>query len=291
MSSSFINYEADTFRCVGALGQALSELGFRKLEFCTRGRLLDRAGRRTAATADIVIRSDFPGPNTADLGFKLETRGFFPVVEERDAVELFGGRFLDELRAAYARHPGMPEATPLTRDEEAKVAIGRVFDDLLTLAASHGWAVMKVHNDPASGTPTLAYSVGLHENFGHPEIVLTGFDPGLMQNLINDMGEVVRAGGRYEPGRDYDRIVRGYACRTIEVSAQWRLLFMYAASWFYNTVDFPTLQLLLPDPQGLFPTDEACEEEYRRVQPLLDAEPPERAGRRRARRAPKPSRE
>lgn len=291
MSSSFINYEADTFRCVGALGQALSDLGFRKLTFCTRARLLDRAGRRTTATADLVIRSDYPGPNTADLGFKLGSRGFFPVVEERDAAELFGGRFLDELRAAYARHPGMPEATPLTRKEEADLAIGTFLDELLALAASHGWAVMKVHADPERGMPSLAYSVGLHETFGHPEIIITGFDLGLMQDLINDMGEAVRAGGRYEPGRDYDRIVRDYMCRTAEVSTQWRLRLMYAACWFYDSLDFPALQLLLPDRQGLFPTDEACEESCRRLQPLLDTEPPKRAGRRRARRAPKPGRE
>ena len=55
--------------------------------------------------------------------------------------------------------------------------------DLLLRLEQHGWFVMKV--GAGDGEPAFAYSLGLFENFNHPEIILFGLDLDTMHTLIN----------------------------------------------------------------------------------------------------------
>jgi len=50
---------------------------------------------------------------------------------------------------------------------------------LLDDVAEYGWHVIKVLDQPDA--PGWAYSVGLFQNFGHPEIMVFGLDLDLMQ--------------------------------------------------------------------------------------------------------------
>jgi hypothetical protein len=149
--------------------------------------------------------------------------------------------------------------------------LGELIERMSALVEAHGWAVMTVLDDP-----TLGYSVGLYKTFGHPEIVIRGFAPPLMHDLINDMGERVRAGERFEPGRSYDRIIKSFSCPVIEVSRGWRAGALLACKRLYGAAEFPAVQLLLPDAAGRFPTDGDCDPVYRRLQPLMNAVPPAR---------------
>jgi Domain of unknown function (DUF4262) len=45
--------------------------------------------------------------------------------------------------------------------------------------------------------------LGLHENFGHPEMIIFGLDFDTMHQLINAAGERIRQGERFENGQAY----------------------------------------------------------------------------------------
>ena len=57
---------------------------------------------------------------------------------------------------------------------------------------------------------SFAFSIGLYHTLGHPEILVMGMPPGRAQQLINDVGETVRAGRRYEAGERCDGLVETY---------------------------------------------------------------------------------
>ena len=63
----------------------------------------------------------------------------------------------------------------------------------------HGWHVIKVLGDEKS--PAFAYSIGLFETFGHSEILMFGFEPGLMHEIINNVGHDIRSGKRFVPNQ------------------------------------------------------------------------------------------
>lgn len=73
--------------------------------------------------------------------------------------------------------------------EEHRALIGRHID-------RHGWAVQHVEADP----PNLpwAYTIGLTEQFDHPELVVLGLAPVPAAHLLNAMGLVVAVEHRFD---------------------------------------------------------------------------------------------
>jgi len=63
--------------------------------------------------------------------------------------------------------------------------------DLLKTLEKWGWFVTKV--GAGDSESAFAYSMGLYENFHHPEIVLFGLDLEVMHRLINNAGSRIRA--------------------------------------------------------------------------------------------------
>lgn len=63
----------------------------------------------------------------------------------------------------------------------------------------HGWAVQAVLAEPDERQPGFSYTVGLW-GFGHPELVVFGLSPGGAGALLNELGELVRAGAELHPG-------------------------------------------------------------------------------------------
>jgi hypothetical protein len=72
---------------------------------------------------------------------------------------------------------------------------------LLETLEKWGWFVTKVGAGDVE--PAFAYSMGLYENFHHPEIVVFGLNLDLMHRLINFACERIREGQKYEEGQEY----------------------------------------------------------------------------------------
>ena len=118
--------------------------------------------------------------------------------------------------------------------------------------------------------PSFAYSIGLWENFNHPEIISFGLSLKTLHALVNDSARLVKSGLCIETGKDYDHFFENSNCRFVAVAPTYiRNYFGYACD-FYNTLDFPALQLVWTDRNSQFPWNPRYQEEFKYRQPLLD---------------------
>lgn len=62
----------------------------------------------------------------------------------------------------------------------------------------HGWALQGVLADDEEDSPPYVYTVGL-SGYDHPELILFATDQVVAAGLLNDLGELVRAGRRLAP--------------------------------------------------------------------------------------------
>jgi hypothetical protein len=115
----------------------------------------------------------------------------------------------------------------------------------------HGWFVNRIAGDALG--PGFAYSFGLYEEFGHPEIIIFGLAEETMHRLINDVGKQVRSGVKYSVGDQTSDLLQGYTCAFGMVNPlQYRETCTWTV-WFYEGDRFPALQLFWPDRQNRFP--------------------------------------
>jgi hypothetical protein len=136
----------------------------------------------------------------------------------------------------------------------------------------HGWFVNRIAED-ASG-PGFAYSFGLYEEFGHPEIIIFGLAEETMHRLINDVGKQVRDGIKYSAGDRTSDLIKGYDCAFGAVNPlRYRKTCTWTV-WFYEGYNFPALQMLWPDKQNRFPWESDFTESLRSRQPDLSEAPP-----------------
>lgn len=135
---------------------------------------------------------------------------------------------------------------------------------------SHGWAVVKVAEDQS--LPAYAYSVGLFERFGHPEVIAFGLDADKLQDIINGVGREVKAGAQFAHGVTSDAILHGYKCAFRAVDPAAERSYMGAAIRYYGK-EVPAVHCIWPDREGRFPWDAGANSDYRRLQPMLGGGP------------------
>ena len=106
---------------------------------------------------------------------------------------------------------------------------------------TYGWAVVQVGDDER----TFSYTIGLVENFDHPELIVVDVEPSWQHGLINELAEGIATTGR--PALDRPS-TRGVRC--VEVHAN-HLHGDYFGMWAsrYGALPQPgqVLQVRLPD--------------------------------------------
>lgn len=108
----------------------------------------------------------------------------------------------------------------------------------------------------------FAYTVGLIEKYGHPEIIIQGLRCQLAYQLIHVIVENIKNGAKYIPGRDYDDIAKGLPARFVFVHYENELNWMGVATQ-YNGEKMMALQMVWCDTEGKFPWDANSEFEGR----------------------------
>jgi hypothetical protein len=73
---------------------------------------------------------------------------------------------------------------------------------------AHGWHVIKVPPDDEG--PGFAYSIGLHQSFGHAEVIIFGLPLDVKHIMINTVGDEVRRGARFGDGSVSDEVLEGH---------------------------------------------------------------------------------
>lgn len=138
---------------------------------------------------------------------------------------------------------------------------------LLSDVAEWGWHVVVVIS-PA-GQPAYAFTVGLFRSFDHPEVVLFGLEPGDLHAALNEVGERVRRGLRFEDGDEAEGVLQDRPVRFRPVSPRNFREYLGYALWYHGGARFPALQAFWPDGDGRYPWERWCSAEPRAAQPLL----------------------
>src|SRR5262245_50153786 len=110
-------------------------------------------------------------------------------------------------------------------------------DDEKVLAdvGNYGWHVVKIWE--TNETTGWAFSIGLYQNFNHPDLIVFGLIDELLHIVINSIGEDVRAGKRFEIDVKYPDLIDGYSCIFKPVNTVWYSHFLGYANWFYKSRD------------------------------------------------------
>ncbi|WP_210520213.1 DUF4262 domain-containing protein [Hymenobacter terricola] len=132
----------------------------------------------------------------------------------------------------------------------------------------HGWTVCLFEADTA--TPAFAYTIGLWKNFNHPELIAFGLPLDTMHAILNDAGDIIKAGTPLETTVDNFEILELHPVQFRQVDADNVPDYFGYAQWFYKYESFPALQLFWTDKVGKFPWEPEFDKRYEFDQPLLD---------------------
>jgi len=139
----------------------------------------------------------------------------------------------------------------------------KLIDDI----GQFGWHVLKVLED--DNGPGFAYSVGLFKTFKHPEIIIIGLKLDLAHILINNIGEDIKKGKRYESGQLYNNILDDFKCLMFDVPKEKYKKYVGYGLWYYEGDNFPLLQCIYPTVNGIYPWEKEWPEDIIDLQPIL----------------------
>jgi hypothetical protein len=131
-----------------------------------------------------------------------------------------------------------------------------------------GWTVLLL--EATDYLPSFAYTVGLWKNYKHPEIISFGLTTKTLHLIINDAGEIAKAGQVVEVGKTYNDFFENSDSQFVNVDNRNITDYFGQAINYYNTKDFPAIQLVWTDRNNKFPWDKDYETEFEFRQPLLD---------------------
>jgi hypothetical protein len=138
---------------------------------------------------------------------------------------------------------------------------------ILDTIAREGWMVLGI--EASDEGPQYAFSVGLFRTLGYPEIVVMGLPPAVSQDLINEIGSRVRAGDRFGVGQRYEGIASNFPLAFIEMDRAYYRPYLGYARWFHRGSDFPAVQVVWPDKQGIFPWEPDYDADFFEIQRVL----------------------
>lgn len=118
--------------------------------------------------------------------------------------------------------------------------------------------------------PSFAYSVGLKETYGHPEIICFGLKIGVLHQIINDVAEIIKIEGNIDAEKEYENIFKDSKAGFLKVDKRNIPDYFGAAINYYGNEDFECLQLIWTDRNNKFPWEKGFEIEFEYLQPLLD---------------------
>ncbi len=131
-----------------------------------------------------------------------------------------------------------------------------------------GWTVLLI--EATDYLPSFAYTVGLWKNYQHPEIISFGLTTKTLHLILNDAGEIAKTGRTIEVGKNYDDFFENSNTQFVNVDSRNIADYFGQAINFYNSKEFPAIQLIWTDRNNKFPWDNEYESEFEFKQPLLD---------------------
>lgn len=100
-------------------------------------------------------------------------------------------------------------------------------------------------------TPAFAYTIGLGHRCGHPELLISGLDRGLMGRALNNVAERVLNGRRLAPGEVLEGVLGGVPVVVERVSAEALAETVIWSGWFHRR-EPEALMIVWPTTSGVF---------------------------------------
>ncbi|MEO1060032.1 MAG: DUF4262 domain-containing protein [Actinomycetota bacterium] len=133
-----------------------------------------------------------------------------------------------------------------------------------------GYAVEPVRADADRGRPAYAYTIGVEDLLGHPELVAVGLDGEFASRLFTEFVDHLRSGGELPVSQPFVGMLGGeLPCVLLPVDVGRH------ADWFAGAADhfsfrpFRMLQLVYPDAAGRFPWDPEADPQVVATQRVL----------------------
>ena len=153
----------------------------------------------------------------------------------------------------------------MTTDEEHNCR-----DDKLTISNIEKFGLSVIIIEATDYLPSFAYSIGLWQKFKHPEIICFGLRNETLQSIINNVADIVKSGRTIEENRIYNDIFESSRAEFLKVDERNLSDYFGTVIDFYNSKEFPALQLVWTDRKDKFPWEADFEKEIIYRQPLLD---------------------
>ncbi len=83
------------------------------------------------------------------------------------------------------------------------------------------------------------------------------------------MGEEIRNGKRFEPGKIQKKEEGSHRCAYVKVERKYLRDYMGIALEYYNGLSFPVIQRVSAGKQDCFPWEEGCDGEQVKIQKIL----------------------
>ncbi|MCW3798597.1 DUF4262 domain-containing protein [Sphingomonas sp. BN140010] len=148
--------------------------------------------------------------------------------------------------------------------------------NIIAHVRDHGWSIMKVApaTDSDDAEEWFAYTIGLPNTFGWPELICLGMDSDVVGPVLNNAVAELRD-SKLTPtsGLQLHDVLNGSPVK-LQANPQIPSNYLGYAKWFagHSGRDMPTwLQLLWPDKQGRFPGEAGCVTEVVQLQTPIGA--------------------
>lgn len=154
--------------------------------------------------------------------------------------------------------------------QKVQMAISKdsFFEKIDSLVRREGFAFLCIGQDVDA--PPYAYTVGLTETYGCPELLIFGVGQQTAGPVFHAVVDKIKAGARFSNG-DVLLDVLSVPCAMKAVSAEAALPFaLNVASRYKDTAQVPAFQqLVYPDKAGVFPWEAGYDKGLKRIQTEL----------------------
>jgi hypothetical protein len=142
-----------------------------------------------------------------------------------------------------------------------------IMEKVASDVGSRGWSAVHVMAEDHS--VGFSYTIGLHQTYAFPEIVVFSLPPLVAHGIFDSV--VGRLKSKRPPDllNVDDELLESCPCCFVKASPFEIPLYARVCQAFYAGRDFSLYQLVWPSPDGLFPWHEAASPEFKAVQPVL----------------------
>ncbi len=131
----------------------------------------------------------------------------------------------------------------------------------------NGCHIIYIEQDDRS--PCFAYSTGIEEITGKPEILITGFDKDTSHFLINEYNARIKDGEIFEADKLYEDFIEDFKVTFKVIDKKHYDKYFSETMAYYGGDKFNALHLIWPDISGTMPWDKKASKDHRALMPRL----------------------